>query len=398
MNKAVLNVAIVGAGLGGLALAQALSRSGVACRVFERDAALDSRPQGYRIRIDTAGRSALAQCLAPEAYRLFLERCAQSAGEGRFFSPDLSAWPGAVPESWRPAHAETSDEDGDRRVHRQTLREILLGGIADQVRFDCAFQRVERVGSRLRLQFSNDETYVCDALVGADGAFSAVRRFFAPEADPPKTGAACLYGRAPLDGLHDPLISALQGPGVIFDQGFMMVLDPMRLAHPRAEPARRHAPDRALSAVEDYWYWALFTQSDRLSAETALAQAAAMTRHWHPAVCGMLEQASGATLAAIRCAEQVPTLPEPHAVLLGDAAHVMSPAGGLGANTALQDAASLARRLTAAACGESGLTQALSAYDQEMRARASRAMRLSREGEARVLAIAAHAGQARVGL
>ncbi|HIH2644050.1 TPA: NAD(P)-binding protein, partial [Burkholderia cenocepacia] len=47
-----IHVAIVGAGLGGLALAQALKQAGIAFDVYERDAAIDSRRQGYRIRID----------------------------------------------------------------------------------------------------------------------------------------------------------------------------------------------------------------------------------------------------------------------------------------------------------------------------------------------------------
>ncbi|MCG0583493.1 NAD(P)-binding protein, partial [Burkholderia cenocepacia] len=55
-----IHVAIVGAGLGGLALAQALKQAGIAFDVYERDAAIDSRRQGYRIRIDATGQRALA--------------------------------------------------------------------------------------------------------------------------------------------------------------------------------------------------------------------------------------------------------------------------------------------------------------------------------------------------
>ncbi len=66
-----LKVLISGAGIGGLALAQSLRRSGIDVAVFERDAAIDSRAQGYRIRMDADGDSALRTCLPPDLYALY---------------------------------------------------------------------------------------------------------------------------------------------------------------------------------------------------------------------------------------------------------------------------------------------------------------------------------------
>jgi hypothetical protein len=45
-------VLIIGAGLGGLALAQSLSRAGVSVQIFERDHSPFDRPQGYRLHLD----------------------------------------------------------------------------------------------------------------------------------------------------------------------------------------------------------------------------------------------------------------------------------------------------------------------------------------------------------
>ena len=53
--------------------------------------------------------------------------------------------------------------------------------------------------------------------------------------------------------------------------------------------------------------------------------------------------------------------------LLGDAIHAMSPAGGVGANTALDDAARLAGHL-ARAVQDGDLPAALAAYETDMRA------------------------------
>nr|BFE72799.1 hypothetical protein GCM10020092_061000 [Actinoplanes digitatis] len=67
-----MRVAIAGAGLGGLCLAQGLVRAGVDVQVYERDAALGARRQGYRLHVDARAGLALEKCLPPPLFRLFL--------------------------------------------------------------------------------------------------------------------------------------------------------------------------------------------------------------------------------------------------------------------------------------------------------------------------------------
>ncbi|HVX29839.1 MAG TPA: NAD(P)-binding protein, partial [Nitrolancea sp.] len=61
-------VSIIGAGVGGLTLAQGLHRSGIHVAVYERDADVASRGQGYRIHLSAEGALGLLPCLPPNLY------------------------------------------------------------------------------------------------------------------------------------------------------------------------------------------------------------------------------------------------------------------------------------------------------------------------------------------
>jgi salicylate hydroxylase len=89
---------------------------------------------------------------------------------------------------------------------------------------------------------------------------------------------------------------------------------------------------------------------------------------------------------ALKTVYQAPPLPrwtQAGLTFLGDAVHAMSPAGGLGANTALADAQSLATRL-AQVCKGLPLGQALQDYEVDLRARGDRAVQQSADAAARV--------------
>jgi 2-polyprenyl-6-methoxyphenol hydroxylase-like FAD-dependent oxidoreductase len=62
---------------------------------------------------------------------------------------------------------------------------------------------------------------------------------------------------------------------------------------------------------------------------------------------------------------------EPRVTVIGDAVHSMTPAGGIGANTAVRDSALLGRLLAEAGGYKDGVT---AAYEKEMRVYASEAV------------------------
>ena len=59
-NSTNLHVAIIGGGIGGLALATALLHRGISCQVYEKDTCFDQRSQGYGLTLQQARRALLA--------------------------------------------------------------------------------------------------------------------------------------------------------------------------------------------------------------------------------------------------------------------------------------------------------------------------------------------------
>lgn len=98
-----------------------------------------------------------------------------------------------------------------------------------------------------------------------------------------------------------------------------------------------------------------------------LALTLSLVEGWHPRLVRIVARQHPASIFPVTVRTSVPISPwETTAVtLLGDAIHAMSPAIGVGANTALRDARTLADHLAQAAGGRP-LTEALRAYEQEM--------------------------------
>ncbi|WP_269504392.1 FAD-dependent oxidoreductase [Burkholderia sp. IMCC1007] len=396
-----LHVAIVGAGLGGLALAQALKRGGVAVDVFESDKALSSRPQGYRIRIDAHGQQALARTLAPELYDLFRGSVSTSATSGNFLTPNLQPASGRVPESW---HAD--GVAADVSVNRRTLREILMHGIEDHVHFDRAFEQYSVThDGRVEVRFRQDvPTVTCDVLVGADGINSRVRCQLAPETEPIDTGAVCFYGKTDLERLGNDL-SGFEGTNIVFADGFAAILDHMQFDH-EFLAVQCTALNCKITPTSDYLYWCLIgpyarfevgpnRQMDPDGIRNAILS---VTRDWHPSLRRILQQseAEDTAMLSIRSGRPEVLWPVGAATLLGDAIHAMTPAGGLGANTALADAACLADAILKADRGVLSVPSALEQYEGAMRERAVVAVETSNHGAAKLFEPAAPGDQQRV--
>jgi 2-polyprenyl-6-methoxyphenol hydroxylase-like FAD-dependent oxidoreductase len=359
-----LRVAVAGGGLGGLCLAQGLLKAGVDVTVYERDAQLAGRRQGYRLHVDARAGLALEQCLSPGSLAVFQATCSEASTRLTVVSERLRVLneqrrTGSA-DPYAPATLSTS-------VNRQTLREVLAAGLDGRLVFGCELTRYEPTryepaGSQdgrdgVRLHFADGRQAEADLLVGADGVGSAVRRQYLPAAAPADTGKRCVYGTIPLGPAEaDRLPPALR-------DGFTAVIGG-QVGMATGLVRFRQRPEQAapwLSPAGDYLMWAVAGDGRRFGVAderlTAMSPAelhaltARLIRSWHPDLRALHARAAvdETFLVRIRTSPPVPPWPPSRVTVLGDAIHAMSPARGSGANTALQDAALLCRMLTGTA-------------------------------------------------
>lgn len=73
MSISFVDIAIIGGGPGGLALAQGLKKNGIDAAVFERDPGRADYVQGFRMRIRQRGIDALQANLPTHLFQVFLD-------------------------------------------------------------------------------------------------------------------------------------------------------------------------------------------------------------------------------------------------------------------------------------------------------------------------------------
>jgi 2-polyprenyl-6-methoxyphenol hydroxylase-like FAD-dependent oxidoreductase len=406
-----LRVAVAGAGLGGLCLAQGLLRAGVDVTVYERDAALAARRQGYRLHVDARAGLALAACLPPDLLALFQVTCGDASRRLTVMSARLrvlheqySKDPAIDP--YAPATLSTS-------VNRQTFREVLAIGLADRLVFGRELTRYEAGGDAVRLHFADGQQADADLLVGADGVNSAVCRQYLPEGGTADSAKRIIYGKTPLrPAVLDRLPAAMtEGFTAVIGGRIGMATGLVRFRQ-RPEQAAATATAKAaaaaaaagagtaaaaeyhLSPAGDYLMWAVTADLADLGVPdaelgamgpTALhALSANLIRTWHPDLRALhaLADVDETFLVRVRTSVPVPAWPPSRVTVLGDAIHAMSPARGSGANTALQDAALLCRMLAGATAGGETLIAAVGEYEQQMREHGYAAVAASSQAEA----------------
>lgn len=373
MNR--LEIAIIGAGVGGLCLAQGLKRNGIRADVFERDASGSSPVEGYRISVSASGGRALKSCLPPETFETFAMSTGEPSRGVTFLDHEMNRLLSLdFPDSDR-----FSDES-ERPVGRTTLRRILLDGLDESVHFGKKFVsfRHEPDG-RVTALFADGSQATADLLVGADGASSLVRAQLLPGVARTDTGIVAVGGKLALNEAVRAAVPAvlMRGPTPILGpNGCFLFVSAMQ------------SGDHGPIGRADYVMWGFSARRERLGRGDAVERLDGRTLKglveglmpaWHPALRDLVGTSDPETITAfaVKTSTPVRRWKTTNVTLLGDALHNMPPYRGVGANAALWDAALLRDTIVRVARGDCPVVEALSDYERRMIAHGFRAVRTS---------------------
>ncbi len=347
-NADKLSIAIVGAGMGGLSAAAALTRIGAHVDVFEQatrfariGAGIQMLPNSMKVLRGIGVESKLRSfAFAPKSH---LNRKSDS-GEVIVELP--------MPESRYNAPYLC--------MHRGDLHEALLSvNDASTIHLNKRLVDIEQAEEQVTLVFEDGTRHVADAVIGADGLHSVVRKLILGPENPRFSGRVAYRGVFPS--------ALIEGPGISDSRTKWWGEDRhIVIYYTTAEKSEVYfvtsVPEPAEWLTPESW-----------SAKGDVNELREAFNGFHPEVRSVLQACPECHKWAILERDPLPRWSDGNVVLLGDACHPMTPYMAQGAATAMEDAAVLSR------CIEAGedLQSAFRMYEAHRKPRTSRIQAIS---------------------
>jgi 6-hydroxynicotinate 3-monooxygenase len=353
MGTPCLDIAIIGAGMGGLASAAALRKAGIGVTVYEQARQFTRLGAGIQIGCNAMHVLRGLGLEAPLRARTFYPRSWNnrdaSTGDVLFdmlFGPEAEAKYGAP----------------YLLAHRGDLHAALAGAMPPElIRLDHRLAGLEQqADGRVRLAFANGVNATADAVVGADGVHSVVRTALFGADEPHFTGRIAyrtVYPASRLEGFEITNCTKWWG------EDRHIVVYPVK-------------PDRS----EIYFVTSQPEPGFELESWSATGEVKVLRAAFdgfHPEVQRVLAAAPEVHKRPLVDREPLTQWVQGNTALLGDACHPMTPYMAQGAAMAIEDAAILSRCLAGAE--RDGIAAALRRYEKTRQERTARVQMTSRQ-------------------
>lgn len=352
MRRTDLRIAVVGAGIAGLAVAAALGRAGLSCEVFEQapylaevGAGIQLAPNAVRL-LYRLGLADHLESVAVRPHALHMRRWDDGGTIVRTPLADCHRMFGA------PYYA----------IHRADLHcgliELLPPGI---VHLGLRCVAVTEVAGGAELTLSDGSVRTADVVIGADGIHSMVRAALVD--DRPRYSGQLIYRG---------LVSAAKVPFLRADPEVRLWLGPAQHCVAYLVSGGTQVSFAATVAAPD-------PGAESWSAQGRIEDVVPAYVGWHPDVLALLTSAERVGVWALHDRDPIRRWSTERITLAGDAAHPMLPFLAQGANQAIEDAVVLARCFAAIDARQpGGVAEALGRYQKLRVARTEEVHRRSR--------------------
>ncbi|KAG2172961.1 hypothetical protein INT44_004702, partial [Umbelopsis vinacea] len=372
MVQPLQTIAIIGGGIGGLNLAQAIKvyKPSLQVTVYERSESPSSRPQGFHIGINTWGLESLKEAKIGGIDEIFARNTVTGFTVLDEHLSEMLRIGGPVKPGEKPSKLATGIID------RTDLRNGLVEGV--NIVYHKKFIKYEESDDKIKIFFEDGSTVDADFMIGADGCWSKVRAQFTPSIKYEPTGivsfGALMKGFSPEEM---PTLNKYLRFSMIRTSsptGYSVLIG---LAHPA-----NGKPDLFLGIS---FPESIVTEPlPEGKAESLEFVKSIIRRDFHPEVLLIAERVEESNVlfegfyktrtSNYQAENPLSKVAHKRLTLLGDAAHAMTTNKGMGANTALKDSIDLAKAL---ATDEADWPAAVAKYEDIMWKRGSKEVKES---------------------